>query len=100
MKKIIALFPGTEDAELCLMKLSPYITSAALEPLAAFDAPVLPSADCGLNTFWGVDPMYQWINGTAAYERKNIKLRADFPNRFESTVQRIIRQFGGICESE
>ena len=98
MKKITAVFSDSEDGDLCLMRLAPYISSYTIdahEENYFFD---YTTPDCGLNSYWGVDtPVFMNVSSYNARPR-HMTVNIDYLNKFESNVKKILRQYGGRIE--
>ncbi len=99
MKKITAVFSNSEDGELCLMRLAPYISSYSIDVNEGNYFLDMTTPDCGLNSYWGVDtPGFMNVSGYTARPR-HMTANIDYLNKFESNVKKIVRQFGGRIES-
>jgi len=98
MKKITAVFSDSDDGELCLMKLAPYIGSYSIDTHDENYFYDYTTPDCGLNSYWGVDtPVFMNVSGYSS-RRKNMRVHIDYLNQFESNVKKILRQYGGRVE--
>ena len=98
MKKITAVFSSSEDADLCLIRLAPYISSYSFDTDDGNYFLDMTTPDCGLNSYWGVDTSgFMNVSGYT-FRPRSVTVNIDYLNKFENNVKKTVRQYGGRIE--